>query len=166
MASDSDSAKTFHRFPYLPLELREMIWKRVIRSWVPGAHFFGTFKPPKSVPTGHAIAVNERAEASTPVLAAPLHNNPSTYMIDRGLWNACRESRSIIRQDFAERSKTSHHGRAELRKLDKGQGIRGHFVGDGEDHYFTCGKATSSRRMGTSRKTLFCRTREWGSAVV
>ncbi|KAK3364205.1 hypothetical protein B0T25DRAFT_529562 [Lasiosphaeria hispida] len=34
---------TFHSFPLLPRELREMIWELAVRPAVPGAHIFSTY---------------------------------------------------------------------------------------------------------------------------
>jgi len=122
----SDPAKTFHRFPYLPFELREMIWKLAIRPLtVPNAHFLTIFKPPKSVPKGYATFVHGRAKKNTPILAAPLYNNSSAYMIDWGLWTACKDSRRIIQQSFAK-------GNGFRQALT----VKGRFIDNGQNRYF------------------------------
>jgi len=84
-----------------------MIWKRAMRPRLPGAHVFHvsdghswSWQPllatPGDVPRG--VDSGEAALATAPT--ALTLNNPSTYLIDSGLWTACRESLRAIEKDF------------------------------------------------------------------
>ncbi|KAH6843399.1 hypothetical protein B0I37DRAFT_393624 [Chaetomium sp. MPI-CAGE-AT-0009] len=111
----------FHFFPLLPWELREKIWKLVIRPALPAAHVFRLcnredlertpehkaftdddndvawcLASPQCLPRGVDFSPAARD-------AAPISwtlNNPSTYLIDSGLWTACKESMLIIEREF------------------------------------------------------------------
>lgn len=120
------SLETFHRFPNLPGELRKEIWRFAVcfdglaRS---GAHFFGVVSP-REVGTAelasHALVLRdstfdrkiclvgplwewmsaEREFIDKPEPASWIDNNPSTYLVNSGLWMACKESRYAIDQVF------------------------------------------------------------------
>lgn len=106
---------TFHPFPKLPWELRNEIWKFSIR--------------PLNRPSAHIFCVEERKPQDSEakeldVICSPialwhgkynLHitvpdqtmscgssapGNPSAYMIDGGLWTACKESRVAMERAF------------------------------------------------------------------
>ncbi|KAJ4264377.1 hypothetical protein NW762_005575 [Fusarium torreyae] len=103
---------TFKRFPDLPMELRDEIWKFVIRPTGPGVHIFRLYHSGLDDATGahyvaHLYYFHEHH------LAVPLWNryfdnidtncsdkNVSTYLIDGGLWTACKESRMIMEDHF------------------------------------------------------------------
>lgn len=114
---------TFHPFRKLPWEIRNEIWKLSVRPLDrPGAHIFclelreskdGTAKecdvqhPPIPVKTIHYdhpgsnpgknfihITVPAKTLSSGPA------GNPSAYMIDGGLWTACKESRAVMERVF------------------------------------------------------------------
>ncbi|KAK5651820.1 hypothetical protein OQA88_11688 [Cercophora sp. LCS_1] len=120
----------FHHFPLLPFELREQIWKLAVRPAVPGVHVFGMYPRPSA---GGGLAASfqafhpldlfclaaprclPKASAFTPesLAAEPrswLRNNPSTYLIDSGLWSACKESQRVMEQAFR---RPEYHGEAE-----------------------------------------------------
>ncbi|KAK1757091.1 hypothetical protein QBC47DRAFT_378394 [Echria macrotheca] len=136
MAEDSIKRQApltaFHYFPLLPFELRELIWKFAVRPAVPGAHFF-TVKHDQSRGfssefqalhpyrngrqpwcLGAPRCLPKTAEFTRDLLEATppswLHNNPSSYLIDSGLWSACRESRLVMEQAFR---RPEHHGENE-----------------------------------------------------
>ncbi|KAK0666040.1 hypothetical protein QBC41DRAFT_157124 [Cercophora samala] len=99
-------AETFPRFPWLPHELRHMIWEFAIRPAVPGAHIF-TISDNASRLCDDSQEYEDHVSVCQPRHAQPhsariggeLHsanNNPSTYLTDSGLWTACRESRSVM----------------------------------------------------------------------
>ena len=108
--------KMFTLFPKLPTELRCIIWALAIRPEQPNAHFFTVFKSSNddewSLLSQHSISHPSRRSS----LAAPeipttndgsqqrqfswVQGNRSAYMIDRGLWTACRESREVIERRF------------------------------------------------------------------
>lgn len=68
--------RTFHSFQQLPAELRWMIWEAAAQPPL-CTHFFGTFK------------VSERGR------------QPVSYLMeDRGLWEACQESRWVVMRAY------------------------------------------------------------------
>ncbi|KAH6650518.1 hypothetical protein F5144DRAFT_637426 [Chaetomium tenue] len=111
-------ATDFHFFPFLPWELRDKIWKFAIRPAVPGAHVFSIRNGrPKHTNPDHQTPRDDYPHISESSLAAPrclprgvdfspaaqeaapiswALNNPSTYLVDSGLWAACKESRLAI----------------------------------------------------------------------
>ncbi|KAK3291174.1 uncharacterized protein B0H64DRAFT_409989 [Chaetomium fimeti] len=124
-------AAEFHFFPRLPWELREKIWKLVIRPAEPGVHVFRLcsqghssrksehraftdqddrrpclwwLAAPQCLPKGVDFSPASRE-------AAPISwtlNNPSTYLIDSGLWTACKESMLIIEREFQAPARLQH----------------------------------------------------------
>ncbi|KAH7240369.1 uncharacterized protein BKA55DRAFT_542955 [Fusarium redolens] len=110
-------ATTFHLFPFLPQELRDEIWAFALRSHHRGVQIFRVHKSTVVVRPGDrniAPMLDERNNSWH--FAAPLESkyyksldespnkNVSTYMIDSGLWTACKESRRVIRKRFAKHS--------------------------------------------------------------
>ncbi|KAF6810760.1 hypothetical protein CPLU01_15235 [Colletotrichum plurivorum] len=111
-------ATTFHGFPDLPAELRIQIWEGCIRPDGQGVHFFTieTCFDPSPEQSGISYELKPQhynidgEEYETEHVAAPLfdadsqrswtENNPSTYLIDAGLWTACRESREVMEKQF------------------------------------------------------------------
>lgn len=109
---------TFHPFPRLPWELRNEIWKFSIRPRdLPGAHVFCveergledtkykendvhcariSLEPHFDEPDDTFLhnAVPARTMSSGPT------GNPSLYLVDGGLWTACRESRAAMERAF------------------------------------------------------------------
>ncbi|KAK4447749.1 hypothetical protein QBC34DRAFT_302564 [Podospora aff. communis PSN243] len=90
-------ATEFHFFPLLPFELREMIWKLAIRPSLPGAHVFRVYNGNNSE---HADPEHETTRDLRPAQISWTLNNPSVYLIDSGLWTACKESMLIIEKEF------------------------------------------------------------------
>ena len=122
-AIDAKMAAGFHFFPLLPWELREKIWKLATRPVLPGAHVFRVYNANDSEHTGpeHETSRDDYLWISKSRLAAPrclprgvdfdpaiqaaapiswTLNNPSTYLIDSGLWAACKESLLAIENEF------------------------------------------------------------------
>ncbi|KAF4997966.1 hypothetical protein FGRMN_3486 [Fusarium graminum] len=106
---------TFHQFPDLPRELRDMIWNFVIRDDRPGVHIFGQYDPnkknmPESRPlfSAHVKSKTYSAPSWRNYFPAPDLNvsdmDVSTYLIDGGLWTACKESRLVIDKHFDQSS--------------------------------------------------------------
>ncbi|KAL2692091.1 hypothetical protein Neosp_002495 [[Neocosmospora] mangrovei] len=116
-------SETFHPFPRLPAELRLAIWRFAVRtgpSTRPGAHFFGILVPDQDedadslkgqgllrgrwtyVPQHRLIgprfttSTEDRSVGIKQVPASWTVNNPSSYLIDSGLWLACLESLRVI----------------------------------------------------------------------
>jgi hypothetical protein len=108
-------AKTFPLFNYLPFELRAEIWRRAMRDeQVPGVHYFTVCD--KDDDTENVIYNEYGLSQQGPFLAAPSwgpkcflagscgvpstdswqHQDDSTYLIDSGLWTACKESRDLM----------------------------------------------------------------------
>ncbi|KAJ3465413.1 hypothetical protein MRS44_006071 [Fusarium solani] len=123
--------ETFHIFPNLPGELREEIWRCALRPdgpARPGAHFFGVVSPRadgRAKLVNHALVLRDSTFDREICLVGPLwgstsiegklidklepaswiDNNPSTYLIDSGLWMACKESRHVIDQVFHQQQR-------------------------------------------------------------
>ncbi|KAI9709711.1 MAG: hypothetical protein M1820_003113 [Bogoriella megaspora] len=107
------ASQTFHPFPRLPKELRDIIWALSIRPERPGAHFFTLFNCDNIdewITMGkYAMRPRMRHKCS---LAAPKRNvvdsqklswtdgNRSAYLIDAGLSTACQESREAAERHF------------------------------------------------------------------
>ncbi|UKZ81779.1 hypothetical protein TrVFT333_009552 [Trichoderma virens FT-333] len=124
---DSQSPKKFQLFPYLPFELREMIWKAAIRPQERGAQFFTFSNSSDCVLASLAVLASDTLTAKTPNLTISLDDdNVSSYMIDSGLWNACSESSMILQKEVAKRRWFGQDSRT------------GHFTsGSGLDRYLT-----------------------------
>lgn len=122
-------ATEFHFFSFLPWELRDQIWKLAIRPDLPGAHVFrvrstkaseqddanhktsddddsncgakSLLAAPQCLPQG--VDFTPAAQAAAPI--SWTLNNPSTYLLDSGLWTACKESLLAIEKEFQVRSR-------------------------------------------------------------
>ncbi|KAK5996514.1 hypothetical protein PT974_01849 [Cladobotryum mycophilum] len=105
---DRSQTRSFHRFPNLPPELQEMIWRHAIRPFCQGVHFFTVYDIetfPQDM-TSVSVAAHRSDPTRTGLaLAAPravdrsfdwMSGNPSMYLWDRGLWTACQESRYLM----------------------------------------------------------------------
>ncbi|RSL84896.1 hypothetical protein BHE90_000358 [Fusarium euwallaceae] len=98
-----------------------MIWTFVLQPRVPGVHIFGTDYGKDNSNNGYvtpsddfarplnrgygvqqltAPAPRARPAASTTPEPSWTTNNPSSYLIDGGLWTACKESRAVIEQEY------------------------------------------------------------------
>jgi hypothetical protein len=108
-------SKTFHPFPRLPKELRDMIWALAIRPELPSAHFFTVFNSSYaaewsalaqySMRDWHTARCSLAAPRSHPSDDAQqqfswARGNRSAYLIDSGLWTACTESRDAAERRF------------------------------------------------------------------
>ena len=112
---------TFHPFPKLPWELRHNIWELAVRPLDrPGAHIFCIEERKVEGFEEWKVEGFEAKEGDVvygPITLEPgkfnLHitvpattissgpaGNPSTYMIDGGLWTACKESRAVMEKVF------------------------------------------------------------------
>ncbi|KAK1750684.1 hypothetical protein QBC47DRAFT_393251 [Echria macrotheca] len=117
-------AAEFHFFSRLPFELQDEIWKLAIRPDLPGAHFFTIYKAYSGVRMPDSLSPSRREKYLGPHIAAPRRpargtsfsraaesavpmswtlNNPSSYLIDGGLWTACKESRLVIEREVQNR---------------------------------------------------------------
>ncbi|KAL7800276.1 hypothetical protein V8C37DRAFT_364721 [Trichoderma ceciliae] len=158
-----NTPSTFHRFGDLPQELRIEIWKHVVRRRCPAVSMFSLHGDPsllafsKSSGKFFDLAAGPPRCAPKPVkygwlftteeTVAPSWDahNPSLYLIDSGLWNACRESHALIRRLYGVDVWESIHSilRHKLRSCNEhpqarlGGPARARFVdGNGEDRYF------------------------------
>ncbi|KAK3354894.1 hypothetical protein B0H65DRAFT_450038 [Neurospora tetraspora] len=104
---------TFHPFPKLPWELRHDIWDLVVRPLDrPGAHIFcieereldDSEAKECDVVCGPIPSESGESNLHIRVPAATMSSgpagNPSMYMIDGGLWTACKESRAVMEKVF------------------------------------------------------------------
>ncbi|KAK0758151.1 hypothetical protein N5P37_009452 [Trichoderma harzianum] len=108
----------FHQFANLPTELRLKIWKHALQPISPSrprAHFFSVTNYKEDGDTLKKLRVQchlgsdcEINHGTTYCLAAPkfgdshswTNNNPSAYLLDYGMWNACHESREVIEKHY------------------------------------------------------------------
>ncbi|KAI3574030.1 hypothetical protein IWW34DRAFT_634224 [Fusarium oxysporum f. sp. albedinis] len=107
---------SFHCFGNLPVELQIEIWSSAVRPAKAGVQIFSLSSGHRS--QSHEDDAPESPWADTYYLTAPkwafgpkssrfsafdettaswTKNNPSTYLIDSGLWNACRQSHRAMR---------------------------------------------------------------------
>ncbi|KAF4464125.1 hypothetical protein FALBO_9038 [Fusarium albosuccineum] len=111
----------FHHFGDLPKELRDEIWNLAVRPDRPGAHIFKLYDKRNETVHEKKRVNSSYCNLATYRLAAPSckkhaevgkicesgnttqsrrGNNMSTYIIDGGLWTACKESRETMKRRF------------------------------------------------------------------
>ncbi|CAG2003877.1 unnamed protein product [Fusarium graminearum] len=107
---------SFHLFTSLPVELQAEIWSLAVRSTTPGVQVFSLSSDAMGQQQGdntqsYPWAATYRLTApkwsfgpisttvnkSQATLASWTKGNPSTYLVDSGLWNACRHSHRVMR---------------------------------------------------------------------
>lgn len=106
-------ATTFDRFRELPRELRDQMWKFAIRTSQPGEHIFRICNTFKDRYTGardlasrfrafpkHRFAERLERRCFDRIDANFSKKTVSTYLLDGGLWTACKESRLIMEKHF------------------------------------------------------------------
>ena len=107
-----NNKQTFTCFGQLPKEIRERIWDLAIqnRNAEPEAHFFSiSYEKQKLLWDTKQDRTSLVWSESTTLVTAPtwktclgVHRswdsleNPSAYLLDSGLWNACIESRDVV----------------------------------------------------------------------
>ncbi|UPK92691.1 hypothetical protein LCI18_003626 [Fusarium solani-melongenae] len=149
--------ETFHLFSRLPRELRQMIWTFVPRPRVPGVHIFGTehgnnycdgdmapcddfIRPLDCGPRRQQLTPpTPRFPPTTSTLAEPswTKSNPSSYLVDGGLWTACKESRAVMEREYeVEHWRTLKHSGDYPRDRTRMPSMGG-FLDNGSPHYFT-----------------------------
>jgi len=110
------AADEFSLFPFLALELREMIWEHAVCPAVAGAHIFPVVRRPDlstqdALPESQLAAprfvrsdMESRSTASTlaKAVASPFS---SAYLIDSGLWTACKESRRVLKRELMRKER-------------------------------------------------------------
>ncbi|KAJ4313843.1 hypothetical protein N0V84_009198 [Fusarium piperis] len=99
---------TFHPFPRLPQEIRDAIWAKAanFRTEKREVHFFTVFNSRNREESAALTQYKLKGPSSRSCLAAPrckdgeelswTEGNPSMYLLDRGLWTACSDSRAAI----------------------------------------------------------------------
>ncbi|KAF5674279.1 hypothetical protein FCIRC_7817 [Fusarium circinatum] len=112
-----DLSTAFHLFSALPTELRLQIWKDAIRPRLPAAHFVRVRgsdvpDPPQNTIHFRNLRSVDRQLSHSDCIAIQswskyLDGNDhgsdfdvSAYLIDAGLWTACRESRLMMQESF------------------------------------------------------------------
>ncbi|KAI1840829.1 hypothetical protein JX266_012977 [Neoarthrinium moseri] len=85
---------SFHYFPRLPKELRDVIWEYAALPFVPGIHFFQLITEPLF--DGNSWETNCRLEVPTDSRCRGNGNYTSSYLNDVGVWDACCESRQLL----------------------------------------------------------------------
>lgn len=103
----TNTMTTFHPFPRLPQEIRDLIWEKAanFRTEKRGVHFFTVFNS-RNEEESAALAEYKLKGPSRSCLAAPrrkdgegfswTEGNASMYLLDRGLWTACSDSRAAM----------------------------------------------------------------------
>ncbi|KAH7459267.1 hypothetical protein FOMA001_g20130 [Fusarium oxysporum f. sp. matthiolae] len=107
---------SFHCFTNLPVELQIEIWSSAVRPAKAGVQIFSLSSDHRSQP--HEDGAPEAPWVGSYYLTAPrwafgpkssrvngfdeitaswTKNNPSTYLLDSGVWNACRQSNRVMR---------------------------------------------------------------------
>lgn len=151
-------ASRFLRFPDLPPEIRDRIWDFAIRSDQPGVHYFTISDnksriPSEDLPNGvipgvriSGLSLSAPSWVVKSVDDIPLIGtkrkqawfslNPSTYMIDSGLWTACKESSIVIRNHYRlnQRQAARRNTRLSQRFSMMPEMLR-FKDGDSKDHY-------------------------------
>ncbi|GAB1320057.1 hypothetical protein MFIFM68171_10267 [Madurella fahalii] len=138
----------FHPFPRLPKEIRDIIWDFAIRPSMPAAHYFTIFRP-HSYREWAAIGKDMAVVGDWPLcaLAAPYceekrarswtSSNPSAYLIDGGLWTACKESRERIAKQIGPfETVFQYNGQAMVREERPAARATGTFMRNGEKQVF------------------------------
>ncbi|KAF5000558.1 hypothetical protein FGRMN_1725 [Fusarium graminum] len=109
-------ATSFHKFAELPTELRDMVWKLALRPDILGVHLFkiqnSTTRPlDKNIAVTPNSTISNVTAAPTPYPPGSIHGTPGdicswwqagntlTYHVDRGLWDACEESKFIVEHE-------------------------------------------------------------------
>ncbi|KAL7960107.1 hypothetical protein V8C34DRAFT_321915 [Trichoderma compactum] len=111
---------TFHLFPELPFDVRDLIWRFALRPpQVCSALFFSTCRRGKPLPESMAAYINLYAQEKTPLLVTELTNTRSLRSMEDNLWVTYWEAREIVRSAYRKRAR----GRAKGR--DKQQGPAG-----------------------------------------
>ncbi|KAI8656892.1 2EXR domain-containing protein [Fusarium sp. Ph1] len=151
---------TFHRFSDLPWELRDMIWNFALRPDAPGVHIFKLYNSKLDDSVDKNIHVSNPYDSQHLRLAAPQsnkssitrnRNNPSTYLIDGGLWTAFKESRLVMERNFnCDKWKSSSEDRIRWRFeiIEAGMDMP-------ETSYFACHNGNSHFSTVFPHKDLF-----------
>ncbi|RSL46334.1 hypothetical protein CEP53_010382 [Fusarium sp. AF-6] len=127
---------TFHPFPRLPQEVRDLIWEKAAKIRTEKgdvAHFFTVFNGGKEEESAALAEYKLKGAPSRgSCLAAPRRNdggeglswtegNKSMYLLDRGLWMACSDSRAaIIKASLVSNDHVSSDEIADVSKLYHG----------------------------------------------
>ncbi|KAF5005224.1 hypothetical protein FDECE_8345 [Fusarium decemcellulare] len=139
----------FHRFAELPWELRDQIWNLAVRPAHPGVHTFklydqdkdGVMKGTVNVGLGDPwfhvclrLAAPEYNKSSGTDICN--NNNFSTYLIDGGLWTACKESRLIMKHSFRCLYGSQKTLKSTPEQSENHIAATGYFEGQGEKPYY------------------------------
>ena len=114
MAAQTPRLTSFHLFNRFPKEIRDAIWEFAARDDRPGVHFFNVNFDPEPItnpqayrifgfnPDPSIVDVDEDEipdfyyNAFKPADSFHSTFDPSTYLIDSGMWTACHESRDVM----------------------------------------------------------------------
>ncbi|RSM04386.1 hypothetical protein CDV31_010088 [Fusarium ambrosium] len=136
---------TFYPFPRLPQEIRDLIWGKAAKIRTEKrdvVHFFTVFNGGKEEESAALAEYKLKGPRSSgSCLAAPRRNdgfswtegNKSMYLLDRGLWTACSDSRaaiiktSLVSSDYVSSDETVniqsklYHGPRTAKFISEGQ---------------------------------------------
>ncbi|RSL41833.1 hypothetical protein CEP54_015697 [Fusarium duplospermum] len=131
-------AAVFHQFGDLPWELRDQIWNLAVRPACPGVHVFKLYNHKEAEDLEkmrHMVLDKDDAHVAHQLIIPDSDESDiSTYLIDGGLWTACKESRHVMERRFIPNQKPEYK---QLR-LEEDASATGYFIGHhGVPHYFT-----------------------------
>lgn len=104
-------ATSFHQFGDLPWELRDQIWNLAVRPACPGIQIFKLYnrEDTGALEKMRIMVLDEDyADAHHDhqlIIPGSDESNISTYLIDGGLWTACKESRRVMERRFTPNRK-------------------------------------------------------------
>ncbi|RSL47428.1 hypothetical protein CEP54_013406 [Fusarium duplospermum] len=124
---------TFHPFPRLPREIRDLIWEKAanFRTEKRDVHFFTVFNGRNEEESAALAEYKLKGPSSGSCLAAPrrkggqgfswTEGNKSMYFLDRGLWTACSDSRAAIMKASLVSSDETTNGPRTAKFISEGQ---------------------------------------------
>lgn len=106
--------ETFPLFNSFPLEIQRLVWdlsarpvhgKRQVQFFIIVDHYTNAANPSYPIHgdflrLGHEGRINEGFKLAVPYYEAIDAGNSSTYLLDSGLWMACRESRAAMERCY------------------------------------------------------------------
>lgn len=106
-----DKPTTFHSFSQLPPEIKYTIWEYAARDVRRGAHFFSAASNWRGPTTTTFLGSDDifgfplaapKALDTPDAVQDRVEGNPSSYIVDAGLWTACWDSRNVMKKRYQE----------------------------------------------------------------
>ncbi|KAI0134272.1 hypothetical protein BJ170DRAFT_192773 [Xylariales sp. AK1849] len=99
----------FHYFPFLPKELRDMVWEYAALPSTPGIHFFQLVTESRFEDSRWKTRCRLDAP-NAPGRSRWFRDNASSYLDTLGVWDACCESRQRLGKLFPRQQLTDESG--------------------------------------------------------